>query len=195
MTILEGATFCVSDEFGDIGEPTTGFFDADTRFLSRFCLTVNGARPLLLSHGKVEYYSAAWFLRNPPAGGLAHDEVSIARRRFVGDGMQDHIILVRTTPSGRSSSSSRSSSAATSPTSSPSRRFDLGARRPGAGEPCRARARLLRRARERVRASARRTTSLARRRCSSPCAARSRRRRCATGSRSSRASAGSSGST
>ncbi len=94
VTILEGATFCISDELGDIAEPTAGFFDSDTRFLSRYLLTVNGARPLLLSHGKVEYYSAAWFLRNSPAGGLAHDELSIARRRFVGEGMQDFVILV-----------------------------------------------------------------------------------------------------
>jgi glycogen debranching enzyme len=92
ITILEGATFCICDELGDISEPTTGFFDADTRFLSRFLLTINGERPLLLSFGKVEYYSAAWFLRNPPAAGLDHDAVSIARRRFVGDGMQDHIV-------------------------------------------------------------------------------------------------------
>ena len=94
ITILEGATFCVSDEFGDLGEPTTGFFDSDTRFLSRLLLTVNGARPLLLSQGKVEYFSSVWFLRNPPVGGLRPDEVSIARRRFVGDGMQEHVILV-----------------------------------------------------------------------------------------------------
>ena len=94
ITILEGATFCVSDEFGDLGQPTTGFFDSDTRFLSRLALTVNGARPLLLSQGKVEYFSSVWFLRNPPVGGLRPDEVSIARRRFVGDGMQEHVILV-----------------------------------------------------------------------------------------------------
>ncbi len=94
ITILEGATFCVSDELGDLADPTTGFFDDDTRFLSRLSLRINGARPLLLSHGKVEYFSAAWFLRNPPVGGLRHDEISIARRRFVGDGMQEHVILV-----------------------------------------------------------------------------------------------------
>ncbi len=52
VTILEGATFCISDELGDIGEPTTGFFEEDTRFLSRFALRINGARPLLLSVGQ-----------------------------------------------------------------------------------------------------------------------------------------------
>ncbi len=94
ITILEGSTFCVCDELGDLTEPTTGFFDSDTRFLSRLRLTINGGRPLLLSYGKVEYYSAAWFLRNPPVGGLHQDELSIARRRFVGDAMQDHVIVV-----------------------------------------------------------------------------------------------------
>ena len=92
MTILEGATFCICDELGDIDEPTDGFFDDDTRFLSRLRLTIDGERPLLLSYGKVEYYSAAWFLRNPITDGLAQDAVSVARRRFVGDGMQDHIV-------------------------------------------------------------------------------------------------------
>ena len=65
LTILEGSTFCVSDELGDISEPTMGLFAHDTRFLSRWILTINGARPLQLSSRKVEYYSAAFFLRNP----------------------------------------------------------------------------------------------------------------------------------
>jgi glycogen debranching enzyme len=92
MTILEGSTFCICNEVGDIDEPTDGFFDDDTRFLSRLRLTIDGRRPLLLSFGKVEYYSAAWFLRNPVTDGLGQDAVSVARRRFVGDGMQDHIV-------------------------------------------------------------------------------------------------------
>ena len=93
LTILEGSTFCICDERGDIAGDTHGLFADDTRFLSRLCLTVNGAAPLMLSSGKVEYFSAAFFLRNPLAGGLPQDSLSIIRHRFVGDGMQDHVIV------------------------------------------------------------------------------------------------------
>jgi len=91
LTILEGSTFCICDERGDIGGGTTGFFADDTRFLSLLRLTVNGEPPLLLSSSKVEYFSAAFFLRNPLAGGLPHDTLSIARERFVGQGMREHL--------------------------------------------------------------------------------------------------------
>ena len=90
LTILEGSTFCVSDERGDIIEPTMGLFAHDTRFLSRWALTINGARPLILSSRKVEYYSAAFFLRNPVVGGLEHDEISIARHRKMTDPVLAH---------------------------------------------------------------------------------------------------------
>ncbi len=93
LTILEGSTFCICDERGDIADATQGLFADDTRFLSRLRLTVNGERPLLLSSGKVEYFSAAFFLRNPIAGDLPQDSLSIVRHRFVGDGMQDHVIV------------------------------------------------------------------------------------------------------
>ena len=93
LTILEGSTFCICDERGDIAAATDGLFASDTRFISRFRLTVNGERPLLLSYGKVEYFSAAFYLRNPLAGGLEQDELAITRERFVGDGMQERIAL------------------------------------------------------------------------------------------------------
>ena len=98
LTILEGSTFCVSDERGDIVEPTMGLFAHDTRFLSRWALTINGARPLILSSRKVEYYSAAFFLRNPVVGGLEHDEISIARERFIGDAMQELLVVSNHAP-------------------------------------------------------------------------------------------------
>ena len=93
LTILEGSTFCICDEIGDVGEETSGLFAEDTRFLSRLKLTVNGATPLPLSSGKVEYFSAAFYLRNPLVGGLRQDQVSITRERFVGEGMQDVVVL------------------------------------------------------------------------------------------------------
>jgi glycogen debranching enzyme len=90
LTILEGSTFCICDENGDVEGPTSGLFALDTRFLSLLRLTINGSKPLRLSASKVEYFSAAFFLRNPPAG-LAPDSLAIARERFVGDGMQDTV--------------------------------------------------------------------------------------------------------
>jgi glycogen debranching enzyme len=90
LTILEGSTFCVCDHRGDFGWPTSGFFAKDVRFLSVLELTVNGEAPLLLSSDQVEYFSAAFYLRNPRAD-LAPDVLSIARERFVGEGMQDSL--------------------------------------------------------------------------------------------------------
>jgi glycogen debranching enzyme len=97
LTILEGSTFCICDELGDIYEATGGFFADDTRHLSLFRLTVNGESPLLLSSGKVEYFSAAFYLRNPLAGGLDQDSVAIIRERFVSDAMQDRIVVENVT--------------------------------------------------------------------------------------------------
>jgi glycogen debranching enzyme len=93
LRILEGATFCICDERGDLHGPVEGLFAHDTRFLSGLRLTINGQRPLLLSSDKIEYFSAAFFMRNPLAGGLAPDVLSIRRERFVGDGMQDSFLV------------------------------------------------------------------------------------------------------
>ena len=93
LTILEGATFCICNELGDLDGRTSGFFSDDTRFLSVLRLRINGAEPLLLSSGKVEYFSAAFFMRNPLAGGLEPDVLSIMRERFVGEAMQDRLVV------------------------------------------------------------------------------------------------------
>jgi glycogen debranching enzyme len=93
LTILEGSTFCVCDELGDIGDEGSGLFAEDTRYLSRLRLTIDGERPLLLSSDKVEYFSAAFYMRNPLVGELGQDALGIARERFVGEGMQDRIVV------------------------------------------------------------------------------------------------------
>src|SRR5258705_6724512 len=97
QTILEGSTFCICDELGDVRELTHGLFADDTRFLSRLELTIDGKRPLLLSSGTVEYFSAAYFLRNPLTDRLPLDSLLIKRERFVGNGMQDHIEVTNET--------------------------------------------------------------------------------------------------
>ncbi len=93
LTILEGSTFCICDEHGDVAGETGGLYADDTRCLSRLALTINGKRPLLLSSGRVEYFSAAFYLRNPLAAGLEQDALSIVRSRFVGEAMQDRISI------------------------------------------------------------------------------------------------------
>ena len=62
LTILEGSTFCVSDDLGDISEPTMGLFAHDTRFLSRWVLTVSGQRLNALSTDDLQYFEARFFL-------------------------------------------------------------------------------------------------------------------------------------
>jgi glycogen debranching enzyme len=92
ITILDGSTFCISDDRGDLATGPSGLFAADVRRLSRFVLTINGERPLLLSSGQVEYFSAAFFLRNPLVA-LPQDSLSIARTRFVVDSLQERITV------------------------------------------------------------------------------------------------------
>jgi glycogen debranching enzyme len=91
LTILEGSTFCLCDERGDIADMTTGFFAHDTRFLSKFVLRLDGTRPLLLSSGRVEHFSASFYLRNANVDPLPGDALSISRERFVGSGMQERL--------------------------------------------------------------------------------------------------------
>ena len=98
LTILEGSTFCISDDRGDIAADTSGFFAHDTRFLSRLVLTVGGAAPLLLSSGRVEHFKAGFYLRNRTANGLPKDSISIARERFVGTGMQERVFVRNESP-------------------------------------------------------------------------------------------------
>jgi glycogen debranching enzyme len=93
LTILEGSTFCLSDELGDLSGETSGFFASDTRFLSRLVLRIDGARPLLLSAGRVQHFAAAFYLRNPRVNGLPGDSLSISRQRFVGSGLQERIAV------------------------------------------------------------------------------------------------------
>jgi glycogen debranching enzyme len=95
LTVLDGSTFCVCDERGDVDGLATasGFFASDTRFLSRSLLTLGGMRLDPLSHDHSAPHLASFVLRNPLAGGLQPNELVIERERFVGDCMEERIVV------------------------------------------------------------------------------------------------------
>jgi glycogen debranching enzyme len=93
LTILDGTTFAISDGLGDIAGGVHGFYDDDTRLLSRCRLTLDGAAPQLLSSQVVEYFRSAHYARNTPSESIPADSVSIARERFIEDHLVEHIVV------------------------------------------------------------------------------------------------------
>jgi len=97
VQILEGNTFVVSDTRGDIeasATDPTGLFSFDTRFLSRWVLTVNGQRLSALSTDDLQYYETRFFL--VPATGTVYVDakLSVIRQRAVDDGFREQITVL-----------------------------------------------------------------------------------------------------
>ena len=100
VSILQGDTFVVSDRRGDVDaspDEPHGLFRQDTRYLSRWLLTIAGRRPRLLSTDDVNYFSAQFFLV-PPDGTVYDDAAfSIVRKRAVGDGFHEDVTVLNHT--------------------------------------------------------------------------------------------------
>src|SRR3982074_2842418 len=96
VSVLEGNTFIVSDLAGNINATPTdpvGLFAWDTRFLSKWILTIDGIVPNVLSTDDLQYYLAQFFLV-PGTGTIYVDsDISIIRRRAAGAGFQEEIII------------------------------------------------------------------------------------------------------
>jgi glycogen debranching enzyme len=97
VRILDGNTFVVSDERGDIEPSTTdptGLFSYDTRFLSHWVLTVNDLRLNALSTDDLQYFEARFFL--VPATGTVYidPKLSVIRERAVGDGFHETLTIL-----------------------------------------------------------------------------------------------------
>ncbi len=93
LTILDGSTFVVSDDIGDVGSGSEGVFADDTRMLSRCRLLIDGESPLLLTSRAVDYFSASHYLRNAPTRCLPQDSLSVSRERFVSKTVTEHLTL------------------------------------------------------------------------------------------------------
>ena len=89
IQILEGNTFVVSNTSGDIHASLTdptGLFSFDTRFLSTWQLTVNGAALNPLSVNDVHYYEAQISLVPGTGTVYVDSKLSVIRVRRVGEG-------------------------------------------------------------------------------------------------------------
>jgi len=97
VKILDGNTFAVSDARGDIEASLTdptGLFSYDTRFLSRWVLTVNGQRLNALSTDDLHYYETRFFLVPGTGTVYVDSKVSVIRSRSVGGGFTEALTIL-----------------------------------------------------------------------------------------------------
>jgi glycogen debranching enzyme len=96
FSILDGNAFVVSDRRGDIDASPVdaqGLFLDDTRFLSRWILTVNGLRPTVLSVDEQEYFQVQFFEAVTTSTIYVDSHLSVARKRAVGKGFHEEILV------------------------------------------------------------------------------------------------------
>jgi glycogen debranching enzyme len=97
VQILDGNTFVVSDSRGDIEASLTdptGLFSFDTRFLSKWILTLDGERLNPLSVDDLQYFETRFFLV-PGTGTVYVDaKLSVIRQRAVGDGFHEELTIL-----------------------------------------------------------------------------------------------------
>jgi glycogen debranching enzyme len=94
ITLVDGATFCLSDAAGDIAPGgAQGLYFRDTRVLSRWELRLDGVPPQPLSVLPEEAYGARFLLRRPPVPGRADSTVLVVRERLVAGGLREVLTL------------------------------------------------------------------------------------------------------
>ncbi|MEU4717896.1 glycogen debranching N-terminal domain-containing protein, partial [Micromonospora purpureochromogenes] len=97
VRLLDGNTFVVSEENGDIdASPTipTGLFSFDTRFLSKWTLSINGKRVSPLSAEEVEYFEARFFVVATVPTPLVDTRVSAIRERSIGESFTERLTVI-----------------------------------------------------------------------------------------------------
>jgi glycogen debranching enzyme len=97
VKILDGNTYVVSDSSGDIEASMTdptGLFSFDTRFLSKWTLTIDGQKLNPLSVDDLQYFETRFFLV-PGTGTVYVDaKLSVIRQRAVGGGFHEELTIL-----------------------------------------------------------------------------------------------------
>jgi glycogen debranching enzyme len=97
VSILDGNTFVVSDTRGDIEASSTdptGLFSFDTRFLSKWVLTVDGQRLNALSTDDLNYFEARFFLVPGTGTVYVDSKLSVIRKRAVAEGFDEELTIL-----------------------------------------------------------------------------------------------------
>jgi glycogen debranching enzyme len=102
QVIKHERAFFLSDRFGDVpqdNQAALGLYCRDTRFLSRFELTVNELRPVLLHSSTERNYWQIVELAYPvpieePLGFEAQENISVSRSRLMADSLVEQIEIV-----------------------------------------------------------------------------------------------------
>jgi len=97
VRILDGNTFIVSDACGDIEASATdpmGLFSFDTRFLSRWVLTVDDQRLNSLSVDDLQYFETRFFLVPGTGTVYVDSKLSVIRERAVGNGFSEQLTIL-----------------------------------------------------------------------------------------------------
>ncbi|MGW3788222.1 amylo-alpha-1,6-glucosidase [Micromonospora chokoriensis] len=96
VACIDGNTFMVSDASGDVeSSPAApvGLFAADTRFLSRWMLFVNGECMTALSVDDSQYYEVTFFVVPGAAVDYVQADVSAIRRRRIGPDLTESLTI------------------------------------------------------------------------------------------------------
>ncbi len=101
VSALHGSTFVVSDRRGDVDASPSqphGLFHMDTRFLSRWQITIDGAKPDILSVDDLQYFETRYFLAPSTGTIYENSSVSVVRNRAVGDGFYEDLTIMNHRP-------------------------------------------------------------------------------------------------
>ncbi|TDC81477.1 amylo-alpha-1,6-glucosidase [Micromonospora sp. KC606] len=101
IRLLDGNTFVVSEETGDIdASPTfpTGFFSFDTRFLSKWILSINDQRVNVLTIEEIEYFESRFVVVPTLPTSRLDVSVSAIRERCIGGSFTERLTVINHEP-------------------------------------------------------------------------------------------------
>ncbi|MFI7606223.1 glycogen debranching N-terminal domain-containing protein [Micromonospora sp. NPDC049366] len=101
VLVFTGNAFAAGDARGDMeldARYPVGIFSFDTRFVSRWVLTVNGERLNALSRDDVNYFETRFFLVPGAASHYVDADVSVIRHRSINDSFHERITVLNHSP-------------------------------------------------------------------------------------------------